>query len=61
MEEFVTANPKLEQFLWMHRIYFQNQRKNSDMMNEWIYSRTPQLEEVVAEFRKIWIAATHMD
>lgn len=53
-KEFVTANQKLEQFLWMHRIRFKAQRKNMDMLNEWIYDRTPQLEVVVEEFRRIY-------
>ena len=53
-KDFVTANQKLEQFLWMHRIRFKAQRKNLDMLNEWIYDRTPQLEVVVEEFRRIW-------
>lgn len=54
-EDFVTSNQKLEQFLWMHRIRFQTQRKNEDLMNEWIYKRTPELEEIVEEFRRIYV------
>lgn len=54
-EDFVTANQKLEQFLWMHRICFKTQRKNEDLMNEWIYQRTPELEEIVEEFRRIYM------
>lgn len=58
MEEiFVTVNQKLEQFLFVHRIYFKSQRKNEDLLNEWTYDRTPQLEEVVAEFRRIYSGA----
>lgn len=54
IKEFITANQKLEQFLWMHRITFIRQRKNDDCLNEWVYEWTPLLEEVVAEFRRIW-------
>lgn len=56
-EEFRTANAKLEQFLFCHRIQFKRWRKNEDMLTEWIYDRTPQLEKVVAEFRELWKAA----
>lgn len=53
-KNFVTTNQKLEQFLFVHRIYFKSQRKNEDLLNEWTYERTPRLEEVVAEFRRIY-------
>lgn len=56
MEEFVTANQKLEQFLFMHKIRFKSQRKNDDLLTEWVYDVTPLLEEVVAEFRRIWMS-----
>lgn len=52
--EFKTANYRLEQFLFAHRIRFKSWRKNEDMMTEWVYDWTPQLEHVVAEFRAIW-------
>ena len=54
MNDFVTANFRLEQFLFAHNIRFKYQRKNDDMLTEWVYDRTPWLEEVVAEYRKIW-------
>lgn len=54
MNEFVTANAKLEQFLYYHKVNFKRFRKNEDMLTEWVYDRTPRLEEVVAEFRQIW-------
>ena len=53
-EVFVTANQKLEQFLFMHRIFFTSYRKNEDLMTEWTYERTPALDEVVNEFRRIY-------
>lgn len=58
-KEFVTANEKLEQFLWMHRIRFKRQRKNINFLNEWVYDRTPQLEDVVEEFQRIWVNRTY--
>ena len=54
MQEFKTANVRLEQFLFMHRIRFIRFRKNDDMLTEWVYEMTPYLEKVVAEFREIW-------
>ena len=54
MQDFITANPRLEQFLYMHRIGFRCFRKNTDMLTEWVYDSTPRLLEVVEEFRRIW-------
>ena len=54
MQDFITANPRLEQFLYMHRIGFRCFRKNADMLTEWVYDSTPRLLEVVEEFRRIW-------
>lgn len=52
---FVTMNPKLEQFLYMHKIRFISQRKREeDLLTEWTYLMTPRLKEVIAEFREIW-------
>jgi len=53
-ETFVTMNARLEQFLFYHRIRFLQCRKNEDMMTEWVYERTPKLEQVVKEYREIW-------
>lgn len=53
-ETFVTANVKLEQFLFIHDIKFISFHKNDDMMTEWVYAKTPELEETVEEFRRIW-------
>ena len=45
---------KLEQFLFIHGINFLYFHKNDDMMTEWVYAKTPELEETVEEFRRIW-------
>ena len=54
MEEFRTANARLEQFLFAHRIKFIRQQKNDDLLTEWVYKRSPELEKIIAEFREIW-------
>ena len=54
MKEFVTANYRLEQFLYLHKVSFKYQRKNADLLTEWVYEDTPRLRQVVAEFREIW-------
>ena len=50
---FRTANPKLEQFLFVHDIRFISFEKNSDGLTEWTYPLSEELEQVVAEYREI--------
>ena len=51
---FKTSNRKLEQFLHMHRIAFDDQRKSADGMNEWFYTITPELVKVYQEYRELY-------
>lgn len=53
-QEFTTANMRIEQFLFAHRIRYKRLYKNDDMMTVWVYDRTPDLERIVAEYRSIW-------
>ena len=55
---FKTMNPRLEQFLFVHRIRFQDHVKvwNDDAgryLTEWVYKKTPELMRVVEEFKEI--------
>ncbi len=51
---FETANRKLEQFLYAHKIVACGQHKSDDAMNVWEYQRTPELERVVAEYKALY-------
>lgn len=51
---FTTTNRKLEQFLYMHKIMFARFSKSEDGMTVWEYERTPELEAVVAEYKKLY-------
>ena len=51
---FKTANRRLENFLFLHRIHFFDQKKNDDDMTEWYYIVTPQFRKVYQEYRELW-------
>lgn len=52
---FKTTNRRLEQFLHMHRIAFDDQRKGADGMTEWFYIITPQFLKVYREYQELYI------
>ena len=52
---FKTANRRLEQFLFLHRVFFFDQKKSDDGMNEWCYIVTPQFRKVYQEYRELWL------
>ena len=52
---FTTTNRRLEQFMFAHKIDFLRQGRNADGMTHWVYIRTPYFEEVLKEFKTIWI------
>lgn len=50
---FETTSRKLEQFLFMHDIFHTSWHKDADNMTVWVYPNTPEVREVVGEFRRI--------
>lgn len=50
---FTTTNRKLENFLYLHKIYHVGQHKSEDGMTTWVYLSTPRFKEVLDEFRSI--------
>lgn len=50
---FETSSRKLEQFLFCHEIRHDGFYKNEDNMTVWMYKKTPEVMEVVKEFRAI--------
>lgn len=50
---FETSSRKLEQFLFVHDIFHSGFHKNEDNMTVWEYPNTPEVMDVVEEFRAI--------
>lgn len=50
---FETSARPLEQFLFIHDIFFREWKKSVDGMTVWVYDVTPELERVVKEYRDI--------
>ena len=52
-KNFETTSRKLEQFLFVHDIQHESFYKNEDNMTVWVYPNSEEVQEVVAEYRKI--------
>jgi len=50
---FETTNRKLEQFLYMHEILHIGSRTNEDTYTVWQYEDTPELHEIIREFKTV--------
>lgn len=50
---FETSSRKLEQFLFVHDILHVGFHKDDDNMTVWEYPKTPEVMEIVKEFRAI--------
>lgn len=50
---FTTSSRKLEQFLFVHDIFHTGFHKDDDNMTVWEYPNTPEVMEIVEEFREI--------
>ena len=53
MNEFHTADRRLEQFLFAHFIPFKTQTKDVQGYTIWSYADTPRLRDVVAEYQTL--------
>lgn len=50
---FETTNRKLEQFLYAHEIFHIGSRTNEDTYTVWQYEDTPELHEIIREFKAV--------
>lgn len=53
MNTFETCNRRLEQFLFVHDIFFKEWYKNADGLTCWVYADNMETRDVVEEFRKL--------
>ena len=53
MKQFITDDRRLEQFLLAHFIPFERQIKNEHGLTAWIYTESPRLFHVVAEYENL--------
>lgn len=53
MKLFETTNRNLENFLYMHKITFSDQKKMEDGTTCWIYRRTEKFERVFREYMEL--------
>lgn len=50
MNEYLTSDRRIEQFLFAHFIHFDRQFKNEQGLTVWVYPRTKEVLSVVHEY-----------
>ena len=53
MKQFITDDRRLEQFLFAHFIPFERQIKNERGLTAWVYTESPRLFHVIAEYKAL--------
>ena len=53
MKQFITDDRRLEQFLFARFIPFERQIKNERGLTAWVYTESPRLFHVIAEYKAL--------